>query len=125
MKSQLAFSALLVAICSCGAWMLAADRSATAVNNGHLTEERQLERIARESLITGDTGSLMRVIAPSDRLRLREMFDRVQRLRQRGDAEVREFAEQSFIDTVTQLRSRAIEDSATLAMDTSATARHY
>ena len=54
-------------------------------------------------------------------MRVREMFERVQRLRQRDDAEVRAFAEQSFLDAIERLQvptSSAADHSMTLAMHT-------
>jgi len=107
-KSQLTFVTLLVAICSVGAWMLAADaRAPRAAHDSHdapASADAALN-VARQCLTTGDIAPLLRLVPADDRASVQSLFARVQRLRQRTDPEVRDFAETSFLQYLAQLAS--------------------
>src|SRR5689334_13024225 len=87
--------------------MLAADaREARAAHDAHdapASADAALV-VGRQCLTTGDVMPLLRLVRSDDRTSVQSLFARVQRLRQRNDPEVRDFAETSFLQFVGQLQ---------------------
>lgn len=121
MKSQFAFISLLIGICTFGAWMLAANRHEAMPQVHSAALSADVSRAAEDALNTGELAPLLRWVRRDEQPRICELFQRVQRLRQRDDTEIREFAEQTFLQSLSQVRApRSTDDpSSSLAMQLS------